>query len=510
MTYWQDLVTTALVGTERQRPAVPPVGTPLGDSLAALGEQTPERMLLAVAGAVALYQRVGTLPGRDDREVPASAEPDNQRLCSVRAAQQLEVMLAGTHAGALPEWLRAAGERELRVPEYLLPELLQAGRQDRALREPILAVAGRRGRWLAAQNREWNYLAIADEEDTAWETGSRTARQLILGRIRATDPERARAMLAETWAQEPADDRAAFLATFRQGVSLEDEPFLEAALDDRSKTVRQTAADLLSRLPGSAFRIRMWERVEPLVSMGSSGGLLGIGRTVRIEVRLPDECDKAMLRDGIEAKLPAHDRRFGEKAWWLVQMLSAVPPGSWSQAAKARAGEVLEAALKTEWKDLLVTAWVTAAERAGDVDWAEALLSLGNTRAGAQEGLVELLPPARREALAIKLLAEGPKALDGQHPAMQVLLRCRHAWSDELSRAVLDQARKRMTGQTTYDWSLGSALPDFGLYIRPALADEAAAGWPELDASRSYLTERVERLTSLLHFRKEMLEEIQK
>lgn len=510
MTYWHDLVTSALVGTERRRPEPPPGGSPLGEGLAGLETQAPERMLLAAAGAAALYQRVGRLPLQDDREPPTPSEPDQQPVCSVRAAQQLELMLAGTHAGALPEWLRAAGKRGVRVPEFVLPELLQAGRQDRSLRSSILEVAGKRGRWLATQNREWSYLAIDEEEETAWETGSRTARQLMLGRIRTADPGRARSMVTETWSQEPADDRAAFLATFRQGLSLDDEAFLEAALDDRSKTVRQTAADLLARLQGSALRARMLARLEPLVAIRAGGGILGIGRTVRIEVTLPAECDKSMLRDGIEAKLPAHDKRFGEKAWWLVQMLSAVPPGVWSEAAHVRPAEVLDAALKTEWKDALIYAWSIAAERAGDADWAEELLMLGDGRLAAQEGLVELLPPTRREALAIKLLPAGPKALDSQHPAMQVLLRCRHAWSDELSRAVLDQARKRIAGQSSYDWSFQSALPDFGLYIRPDLAEEAAAGWPELDASRSYLSERVERLTSLLHFRREMLQEIQK
>lgn len=510
MTYWHELITTALVGTERQRPGLPSGGTTLGDSLAGLEGQSPERLLLAAAGTTALYQRVGSLPARDERSLPSPAEPDAQPVCTIRAAQQLELMLAGTHAGALPEWLRAAAARGVRVPEHLLPELLQAGRQDRSLRAPILEVAGKRGRWLAAQNRDWSYLAIEDEEDSSWETGSRAARQLILSRIRAADPERARKMVEETWSQEAADDRTAFLATFRQGLSLEDEPFLEAALDDRSKGVRQTAADLLARLPGSALQKRMWERVRPLVTVDSTGGILGLGRTVKIQVTLPAECDKAMQRDGVEAKLPAHERRFGEKAWWLMQMLASVPPSTWSESAQAGADEVVAAALKTEWKDSLLWAWATAAERARDADWAEALLALGDSRLQALEGLVELLPPPRREALAIKLLTAGPKALDTEHPAMQVVLRCRHDWSDELSRAVLEQARKRVANQKRYDWSLHQALPGFGLYIRPELADEAATGWPEFDTNSSYWSEQIERLTSMLQFRREMLEEIQR
>lgn len=507
MSYWQELVTTALVGTERQRPGLPPDGTPLGEGLSGLSGQSPERTLLAAAGAVSLYQRAGTLASRDDRELPPPAEADTQPVCSARAAQQLELMLAGTHAGALPEWLRFAAQRGLRVPEHLLPELLQAGRQDRSLREPILEVAGKRGRWLAAQNREWSYLAIDEVEENAWETGARAARQLVLSRVRAVDPARARTMVEETWSQEAADDRAAFLATFRQGLSREDEPFLEAALDDRSKVVRQTAADLLARLPGSAFQARMWERLQPLVTVNVNGGLLGVGRSVKIRVTLPEQCDKSMQRDGIEAKPAPYDKRFGEKAWWLVQMLSSLPPGTWSREASPR--EVLDAGLKTEWKEALTTAWATAAERARDAEWAEALLSLGNPRLVSEE-LVELLPPPQREALAIKLLAAGTQVADTQHPAMQVVLRCRHAWSDELSRAVLSKARERLKSQKSYDWSLQQALPDFGLYIRPALAEEAATGWPELDGARSYLTEQIERLTSLLQFRREMLEEIQK
>lgn len=507
MSYLQDLMTTALVGTDRQQPGLPPTGTPLGDSLAGLELQSPERRLLAAVGAIALYQRVGARAARDSHELPLPAEPESQPICSLRAAQQLELMLAGTHAGALPEWLRAAARRGVRVPEYLLPELLQAGRQDRSLRDPILEVAGRRGRWLAARNRDWSYLAIDEVEETAWETGARAARQLLLGRVRAADPAKARTMLEETWSQEAADDRSAFLATFRQGLSADDEPFIEAALDDRSKVVRQTAADLLARLPGSQLQARMLERVQPLVQVNTRGGLLGLGRTVKITVTLPEQCDKSMQRDGIEAKLPPYDKRFGEKAWWLVQMLSSVPPSTWSREASPR--EVIDAAVKAEWKDALLTAWATAAERTGDIEWASALVSLGDARF-ASEGLVDLLPPAQREALAIQLLTTGPKTLEGQHPAMQLIVRCRHDWSDQLSRTVLDQARKRVANQKSHDWSLYHALPDFGLYIRPGLAEEAASGWPETGDARSYLGERIDRLTSLLQFRREMLEEIEK
>ncbi|MCC2668826.1 MAG: hypothetical protein K0Q72_1297 [Armatimonadetes bacterium] len=508
MSLWHDLITTALVGTERQAPPAPEAGTPLGDALAGLERREPAAALLSAAGAASLYERAGRLPSRDARPAPVPAEPDAQPTCSPRSAQHLELMLSGTHAAALPEWLGLAVRRGFRVPERLLPELLQAGRQSREFREPILQVAGKRGRWLAAQNPEWNYLAIEDEEEASWETGSRAARQVVFGRMRAADPDQARELLAQSWAQEPADERSGFLGAFKDGLSLADEPFLEAALDDRSKGVRATAADLLARLPGSALGARMRDRVLPLVSVRTSSGLLGLGQTTQIELTLPDECDKAMVRDGVEPKPPQHDRRFGEKAWWLVQLLAAVPPRTWSEAAGARPEEVLQAAVKSEWKELLVEAWAIAAERSADAEWAEALLLLGDTRADAREGLVALIPTARREQLLIQLLERGQEALDPKHPALQMLQQCRHAWSPELARAVLAALGARLAGKPKSEYALSELLVQWSLYMPPSLADEAAQG--TLSETESYWPERINRMTSMLQFRREMLEEMQR
>jgi hypothetical protein len=254
----------------------------------------------------------------------------------------------------------------------------------------------------------------------------------------------------------------------------------------------------------------MWERVRPLVNVRTTSGLLGLGRKTQVEVTLPGEHDKAMARDGVEAKPPQYDKRFGEKAWWLVQMLGAVPPKTWSDAAGASPEDVLEAALKTEWKELLVEGWTVAAERASDPDWGEALLLRASPRVDAREGLVALLPTARREAVLLRFLARGFEVLDHQHPAMQILQQCRHPWSPELARAVLAAARERIARAASHDWTLHEQLLQWALYIPPVLADEAAEGWPSFEESRSYWPERINRMTSLLQFRREMLEEIQR
>ena len=53
---WQELVATALLGTERRAVPLPPPGDALGDLLAPLDGTDPERALLGAAAALSLYQ----------------------------------------------------------------------------------------------------------------------------------------------------------------------------------------------------------------------------------------------------------------------------------------------------------------------------------------------------------------------------------------------------------------------------------------------------------------------
>ncbi|MFN9856892.1 MAG: DUF5691 domain-containing protein, partial [Pseudanabaena sp.] len=126
-----------------------------------------------------------------------------------------------------------------------------------------------RGQWLAVQNPEWNYVATEDE--SVWETGSNAARLMWLTKLRLQEPNQARQLLESTWKQESASDRAAFLKVLGNGLSMADEPFLEALLDDRSKEVRRVTVDLLTCLPESRFCQRAITRVQDLVKLQREG-----------------------------------------------------------------------------------------------------------------------------------------------------------------------------------------------------------------------------------------------
>lgn len=164
-----------------------------------------------------------------------------------------------------------------------MPALLDAARARTDLRAPALALAGARGMWLARLNPDWRFALrggaggageLPDVTDGAaverlWQEGLFAERVALLGAVRAHEAAAAPRLLATTWATERAEDRLMFLDSLRAGLSPQDEPFLEAALGDRSRNVRATAAELLSALPGSALAGRMAERA--LACVGPEG-----------------------------------------------------------------------------------------------------------------------------------------------------------------------------------------------------------------------------------------------
>ncbi|MEO1293607.1 MAG: DUF5691 domain-containing protein, partial [Pseudomonadota bacterium] len=89
--------------------------------------------------------------------------------------------------------------------------------------------------------------AILTEE--TWTTAPAPVRAEWVEQRRRINPAEARALVETVWETEKAPVRAALLKAFSIGLSLDDQPFLTTASEDRAAAPRKAAIDLLTMMP---------------------------------------------------------------------------------------------------------------------------------------------------------------------------------------------------------------------------------------------------------------------
>ncbi|GAB2778173.1 DUF5691 domain-containing protein [Streptomyces chlorus] len=522
---WEDLVTTALLGTDRRTPAG-----------SASGANAPAALLDAAAVAT-VRRRAGLRPARA-AERPRPAPEDPRPQLPPAAARRLTMLLTdrsgasgGGRRGAapdllelLPQWLAAANAHGFAAPPPALPALLDAARGRTDLRPAALRLAGPRGLWLARLNPDWRFaLRSAPGGGTSlpgpgktervlrlWQEGLFAERVAVLSSLRSREPAAARELLATTWATERAEDRLMFLDSLRTRLGPADEPFLEQSLADRSRNVRATAAELLSALPGSALAQRMAVRAGACVAVDH------MRDAPMLTVEAPHECDAGMERDGVVAKAPAGR---GERSWWLGQLVEAAPLGTWSRRLGGRTPQQIVALpVGDDWQSELHAAWCRAAVRQRDAEWAQALLGEPSAAEAGGPGAVSLAERAKLlGTLAAAERAEwvaGFIETHGLPDAFQLLGVCAVPWAPPLGRAVVD-ALNIARDAGSYPWSFSGVMGLAERCLDPLEASHldallAVPDEPE-DASPGaggYWSEAFQRLVTTLRLRAAMLAEL--
>lgn len=455
---YQDLVTAATVGLDRRPLPVEALAGPAGEHTGVLDTGDPVAAFLDAAALLFSARRAGPVPASAEGG-PAwltPAPPETIPELPPRASAVLGYVLRGGDADLLADLLTAAAGAGFRAAPPMLPGLLDAAIRHKALREPVAAMLGARGRWLAAFHPDWQRVAdvaapttartgidLADE--SVWETGRRAERRDWLAALRASDPAAARERLAAGWARETGDDRAELLRVLAAGLSDADEPFLESALDDRKQSVRAAAARLLGTLGDSGFTRRAVARGTATLALGQPG------TRSALVVSLPESCDAATARDGMSPARPS--QAVGTRAWLLTQFIAAVPLTEWTARLGLSPAELVRLPVTGGFRADVHAGWRLAAVARRDAAWAAALLT---ARYDAVEGrppetwpgpaeLAAVLPPAGQLEHAERFLAD-----HGPGPAaVAVLAAVPGPWTDSLSDVVLEHLARgiRETGR---------------------------------------------------------------
>jgi hypothetical protein len=459
-----------LIGTDRRAvEAGVPAGAPDGLEAALAGRGVEDR-LLGAAAAWTVARRAGAVPAAMASEV----EPAGEDPRAIAPSATLIARLRELESGLLEEWLALAAARGLRPPPELVPALLDYAREDPSLHAAVGEAVGPLGRWLAERRPEWGYVRGAGPDvDAVWADGASDERRALLQRLRRTDPERARALVDATFAEETWEDRVAFVDALADGLSDADEPLLERALDDRRKPVREAAAHLLARLPSSRFAARMAERTAPLLRVEDG----------RLVAELPGEPDAAAKRDGVPVG--------GRRSERLLALLAATPLAVWTGGGKenrpqgkeilATPGELVALEVADDLGEIVRAGWGMAAVAQRDAEWARALWAVAPV---AQ--LLEAVPHAEAQELAAG--AERPDIVAQAVPG---------PWGPALTKTVIDAVQRSRAGQDfTQDVAYAGERLDL------ALADYAEERLRELPGRD------VRRMLDVLAARAAMLREL--
>lgn len=505
MQIWQDLIKYSLIGSERQ---TAPLSAD-GDLQTYIHQLYPnntvpsgverEQALLSAAALVSQYRVAGIKPTTFEGELPIADDAEPLPLLSPLAVSHLQRLLNDNELkGVLPEWLTLAASVKRRVPFNLIHALLVLAATNRNIRPAITSLIDKRGLWLASQNPDWQKLLVQTDDVLAdvslWEEGNAAQREEYLRQCRQQDAAKARELLQAVWKQEPAATRQSLLAVFSMNISPADEAFLNTCLEDRSKGVRQLAATLLGGLPDSAFSQRHKQRLNTWLRF-EAGGLL---KKAKLIVELPETWDKSWLADGIEQKPPYSK---GEKAWWLEQALSYVPPAYWSAHWRLSPDEIMALLNKHDWKESFLLAWHQAVQNYPSADWTAIFLSRS---IHSQTNLWAFFTPAQAEKLATQLL-NSQKAED-TFPHLRSM---QHAWSVEFSTQFIHTLKRdiKTLPQSSFSFTY---LPELACYIAPECNVLFAKQLQSVIETDSYIAKVFNKILYTLDFRRDMIAELSK
>jgi len=142
--HWNELVTTALLGTDRRDP--PTAEGPLGDLVADALRVDPSSRMLAHVAACTAVRRAGVVPNAP--MAPLVPAPDDDRpVCSAAAIDRWHHVTTSWPV-LEDEWTLALIENGWRVSSEIVPAMLRRHRRDPVRRARVLVAAGPSGEWL--------------------------------------------------------------------------------------------------------------------------------------------------------------------------------------------------------------------------------------------------------------------------------------------------------------------------------------------------------------------------
>ena len=499
---WKELSKVALLGTERSH-----LSDVTKQQLADHGirmEAEETQILLESAAFFSQINKAAFLLPTFQGKVMAAINDTEECLVSAKSIHHLNLILKGDYERALPEFIEYLNKNNKQLSPKNLPDLLDKCLESRDFWQKIKEAIGKRGWWLLSQNPAWQSLENMPSPDD-WAEGRKEERIDFLTFFREREPMKALEIMSMTWAKESFRDKVDFLNVLKIGLSKADEAFLEDALYESRKEVREAAANLLAAIPDSELVNRMFIRMTDLMNFEND----------ILVIALPDEPDETAIRDGIQ---PISKKHLGIKAGVLHQMLAKIPPSKWETFFEATPEKVLKIFYQNEWSKTLIPAMTEATILHKNQDWSKLLLEmwlhLGNSDLWDNEEMKTIAAMVSRDIfnqIAIQHLEKNKQLLNEKSPILQLLIGVPHTWNDHLAMLAIGRFQQWLVAAPTQFWDklhYKILLHEAAYKCSPSLIERLKSGWGHSSQAWGFLENEVEQFLRVLIFRKEMMNEL--
>jgi len=437
---WTDIISNALLGTDKQPNIVTQWPADMEAAIALINSNTAidrEEKFLQAAALVFNYRQSGVQPLQKDAAVMPVAPEETRPYCNAAAVQAFRDIMAEDNAGLLRMWLERCAVKQQLAHPFMLPALFNKAVEQKSLQLLVEICVGERGRWLTQFNTDWQFGVGAPPEEL-WATGSLPQRKEALSQMGLTDAATARTWLQQTWAQENANTRAELLNTLRASVFAEDSSWLETLLSEKSQKVKEAAIYLLQQLPGSSIIQRYWEVAKQAITLKKEKAMLGLSSKTVLHVELPAAIDEEIFKTGIERL--SSDKKVSDEDHILEQLVSAIPPHLWESHLEATPDKILAMFTGHPEAARFYHALESAACRFRNVQWATLFAAEGRH---FYWPLMQVLEPAAQEQYLVRMLGKAPQ---------DVMEWLRKQFSGDWSLSVTRAALK-YTAQTPYHYN---------------------------------------------------------
>lgn len=141
MTEWQQVIQTALIGTDKQTISTNEMDENLLPAITTITSNTgidKEEQFLQIATLVHQYTFCGTEPiVKADSSLPI-CEAETQVYCNSNATNILKEILYEDSSGLLAMWLQLCASKQQIVAPVLLPDLFEKAVQQKNLRQCLV------------------------------------------------------------------------------------------------------------------------------------------------------------------------------------------------------------------------------------------------------------------------------------------------------------------------------------------------------------------------------------